>query len=231
MSLFPLWEAFLKQQSKQRYFSELMAAITRQRVSGIEIFPPQAEIYRALTFVDLDQVKVVILGQDPYHGPNQAQGMAFSVSSDMKIPPSLKNIFKELTQDIEGFITPQHGDLSQWAEQGVLLLNTVLTVQQAKAHSHAKLGWEQFTAALIATISELNPHCVFLLWGAHAQEKGKNVDTKKHLILHSVHPSPLSAYRGFLGCQHFSRANQWLGEQGCKSIEWKITDRGSLPLF
>ena len=174
---------------------------------------------------------MVIIGQDPYHGPGQAHGLAFSVNQGMKVPPSLKNIFKELAEDIEGFKIPQHGCLNQWAEQGVLLLNTVLTVQRAKAHSHAKLGWENFSDALIGEISNINPHCVFMLWGAHAQQKGKNIDTDKHLVLTTVHPSPLSAYRGFFGCRHFSVANDWLVNKGLTPIDWQLEEPGSLALF
>jgi len=173
----------------------------------------------------------VILGQDPYHGVDQARGLAFSVNRDDKIPPSLVNIYKELQTDIDGFEIPQHGDLSSWAEQGVLLLNTVLTVQRAKAHSHAKLGWETFTDKVIAQISAQNPHCVFLLWGSHAHTKGENIDRQKHLVLSAVHPSPLSAYRGFFGCKHFSAANAWLEAKGEAGIDWKIKDHGSLSLF
>ena len=225
------WNAFYNEQRQCPYFNELVASIAQQREQGIEIYPEDHKIYAALEFVDLDQIKVVILGQDPYHGPGQAQGMAFSVADFIKVPPSLNNIYKELAQDIRDFTTPEHGDLTQWAEQGVLLINTVLTVQKGLAHSHAKLGWEIFSDALIRKISAVNSHCVFMLWGAHAHSKEVGVNADKHLILKSVHPSPLSAYRGFLGCGHFSAANQWLEQQAVGGIDWKITDRGSLSLF
>jgi uracil-DNA glycosylase len=167
-------------------------------------------------------VNVVILGQDPYHGAGQAHGLAFSVLPDIKVPPSLKNIYKELATDIEGFVTPLHGHLISWAEQGVLLLNTVLTVEEAKAHSHAKLGWETFTDAVINEINDKNSGCVFILWGAHAKKKGRNIKGNKHCILAGVHPSPLSAYRGFYGSKPFSKANDWLGEHHKDTIDWWI---------
>jgi uracil-DNA glycosylase len=164
----------------------------------------------------------VILGQDPYHGPNQAHGLCFSVLPKIKTPPSLANIYKELATDIADFTIPQHGFLQSWAEQGVLLLNTVLTVQQAQAHSHAKIGWEQFTDKVI---QQLNDHCnglVFLLWGSHAQKKGAVIDTRKHHVLSAPHPSPLSAYRGFFGCKHFSQTNHLLTQQNKSPINWQI---------
>ncbi|EPJ48268.1 MAG: uracil-DNA glycosylase [Osedax symbiont Rs2] len=231
MSLPKRWKKLIQQQQQQDYFIALIDAIAQERAQGIEIYPKDKDIYNAFEYVDIDKIKVVILGQDPYHGVDQARGLAFSVSRDDKTPPSLVNIYKELQADIEAFEIPQHGDLSSWAQQGVLLLNTVLTVQRAKAHSHAKLGWELFTDAVITQISKQNPHCVFLLWGAHAQAKGENIDSQKHLVLSAVHPSPLSAYRGFFGCKHFSTANTWLVAKGAAGIDWKIEDHGSLSLF
>ena len=167
---------------------------------------------------------MVILGQDPYHGEGQAHGLAFSVLPNIKIPPSLTNIYKELCTDIDDFVTPNHGFLQPWAKQGVLLLNTVLTVQQANAHSHAKLGWETFTDAVIAELNEQNGHCVFILWGAHAQKKGRNINNGKHLVLAGPHPSPLSAYRGFFGSKPFSQTNTWLASKGLSPIDWRLTD-------
>ena len=231
MSLPKRWKKIIQQQQQQDYFIALSDAIAQQRAQGIEVYPKDRDIYNAFNYVDIDKIKVVILGQDPYHGVGQAQGLAFSVGQDDKIPPSLVNIYKELQTDIDGFATPQHGDLSSWAEQGVLLLNTVLTVQRAKAPSHAKLGWERFTDTLITEISALNPHCVFLLWGSHAQAKGENIDTQKHLVLSAPHPSPLSAYRGFFGCKHFSVTNAWLAGKGETEVDWKIKYQGSLSLF
>lgn len=218
------WQAFIKAQKNQAYFSQLTRQITEKRQEGVIIYPEESLVFKAFSGCDVDQVKVVILGQDPYHGHGQACGLAFSVPTTEKVPPSLRNIFKELQQDINGFKIPSHGDISVWAEQGVLLLNTVLTVEQGMAHSHAKLGWEIFTDHVITEINERNPHCVFILWGNHAQKKGKNINADKHLVLKGVHPSPLSASRGFFGCQHFSKTNTWLQEQGMTPIDWRVSD-------
>jgi len=221
----PYWQQIIKQEQSQHYYCQLQVEIAKQRSQGIAIFPKQENVFRAFEFNDLAEINVVILGQDPYHGLGnndtpQAQGLAFSVQHGIKIPPSLVNIYKELTTDIDDFITPEHGDLTVWAEQGVLLLNTVLTVQQGKAHSHAKLGWEVFTDKIIEQVNRHNDGCVFILWGAHAQKKGRNIDSGKHLILNGPHPSPLSAYRGFFGSKHFSKANDWLTKQGKQKINW-----------
>ncbi|MBU2893099.1 uracil-DNA glycosylase [Colwellia sp. D2M02] len=222
----PQWQQLINSEQRKPYFEALLAEIKQQRSAGITIFPKDDDIFNAFKAVDLKEINVVILGQDPYHGEQlgvaQAHGLAFSVQPTIKIPPSLVNIYKELTNDIDGFIAPEHGCLTTWAEQGVLLLNTVLTVQQANAHSHAKLGWETFTDAVIDKISEENPHCVFILWGAHAKKKGRNIDESKHLVLTGPHPSPLSSYRGFFGCQHFSKANSWLQAQGQATIDWRL---------
>ncbi|OUR62937.1 uracil-DNA glycosylase [Colwellia sp. 39_35_sub15_T18] len=219
----PNWQQIIEQEQTQDYFCQLQAEIAKQRAQGMSIFPQQEDVFRAFEFNDLADIKVVILGQDPYHGKGQAHGLAFSVeSSDIKVPPSLVNIYKELTTDIDGFVMPNHGNLTTWAQQGVLLLNTVLTVQQGQAHSHAKLGWETFTDKVIAQINQHNEGCVFILWGAHAQKKGRNINENKHLILNGPHPSPLSAYRGFFGCQHFSKANAWLKKQAEKEIDWNL---------
>lgn len=224
------WQQIIKQEQSQDYFCQLQAEIAKQRAQGIAIFPKQEDVFRAFEFCDLTDINVVILGQDPYHGTledtPQAHGLAFSVpfSADngkIKIPPSLVNIYKELGTDIDDFATPNHGNLTAWAHQGVLLLNTVLTVQQGQAHSHAKLGWEIFTDKIIAQINQHNDGCVFMLWGAHAQKKGSNIDNGKHLVLNGPHPSPLSAYRGFFGCKHFSKANAWLVKKGKQAINWQ----------
>mgnify|MGYP000131100971 CR=1 FL=1 len=221
----PHWQQIIEQEQTQDYFCQLQAEIAKQRAQGISIFPKQEDVFRAFEFNDLADINVVILGQDPYHGEGQAHGLAFSVeNSDVKVPPSLVNIYKELSTDIEGFVTPSHGNLTAWAQQGVLLLNTVLTVQQGQAHSHAKLGWEIFTDKVIAQINQHNEGCVFILWGAHAQKKslkGEGIDNGKHLVLNGPHPSPLSAYRGFFGCKHFSKANQWLVQKGKQAISWQ----------
>ena len=224
------WQKIIKDEQSQDYFCQLQAEITKQKEQGLVIFPEQKDVFRAFEITDLDDVKVVILGQDPYHGVSstnasdalvpQAHGLAFSVQAGVKIPPSLVNIYKELATDIDDFNIPNHGNLTAWAEQGVLLLNTVLTVQQGQANSHAKLGWEIFTDKIIAQINQHNEGCVFMLWGAHAQKKGRNIDNEKHCVLNGPHPSPLSAYRGFFGCKHFSKANTWLTQKGKTDINW-----------
>lgn len=228
MKILPQWQSIISQEQSKPYFKELTQTITNQRENGEIIYPKVDDVFNAFTFTDLSDVKIVILGQDPYHGCNelgepQAHGLAFSVAKGFKVPPSLVNMYKELVTDIESFTTPNHGNLTAWAEQGVLLLNTVLTVKKANANSHAKLGWETFTDNIIQEINTHNQGCVFILWGSHAQKKGKNIDKNKHLVLVGPHPSPLSAYRGFFGCQHFSKANTWLTENSHTPIDWKIT--------
>lgn len=228
MKILPQWQAIIEQEQSKQYFKELTQNITSQRESGETIYPKQDDVFNAFSYTDLADIKVVILGQDPYHGCNeqntpQAHGLAFSVAHGFKIPPSLVNIYKELITDIKGFITPSHGNLSSWSKQGVLLLNTVLTVKKANAHSHAKLGWEEFTNAVIQEINSHNKGCVFILWGSHAQKKGKKINQDKHMVLAGPHPSPLSAYRGFFGCQHFSKTNTWLINNDLQPIDWKIS--------
>ena len=216
------WADILKQEKQQPYFQQMMQLVESNRAAGKMIYPPSQDVFNAFNLTELDKVKVVILGQDPYHGPHQAHGLCFSVLSHVKTPPSLVNIYKELASDISGFTIPQHGFLQSWAEQGVLLLNTVLTVEQGHAHSHAKIGWERFTDTVIQQLSE---HChglVFLLWGSHAQKKGEVIDTQKHNVLSAPHPSPLSAYRGFFGCKHFSHTNELLKQQGKRPINWQV---------
>lgn len=193
----------------------------QEREAGRIIYPPAADVFNAFKATEFNQVKVVILGQDPYHGAGQAHGLAFSVRPEIDIPPSLVNIYKELADDIPGFRIPRHGCLQHWAEQGVLLLNTVLTVRAGQAHSHAALGWEQFTDRVIAQLNEYREHIVFMLWGSHAQKKGAFID-RRHLVLSSPHPSPLSAYRGFFGCKHFSQANAYLAAHGTAIIDWQV---------
>lgn len=222
----PYWQQIIKQEQSQNYYCQLQAKIAEQRSQGIEIFPKEEDVFRAFEYCDLADINVVILGQDPYHGIvdniPQAHGLAFSVQNGIKVPPSLVNIYKELSTDIDGFITPTLGNLTAWAEQGVLLLNTVLTVQKGQAHSHAKLGWEVFTDKIIETINQHNDGCVFILWGAHAQKKGRNIDESKHFILKGSHPSPLSVYRGFYGSKPFSKANTWLVSIGKLAIDWHV---------
>ncbi|OOF11502.1 uracil-DNA glycosylase [Salinivibrio sp. PR5] len=217
------WQQLLANEKEQAYFRDTLAYVEKVRASGVTVFPPKEDVFNAFRFTELGDVKVVILGQDPYHGPNQAHGLCFSVLPGVKTPPSLVNIYKELATDIEGFQIPSHGYLKSWAEQGVLLLNTVLTVEQGKAHSHAKLGWETFTDRVIDAVNQHGDGVVFLLWGAHAQKKGKAIDRTRHHVLTAPHPSPLSAHRGFLGCRHFSQTNALLREKGKAPIDWQPT--------
>jgi uracil-DNA glycosylase len=214
------WTDILGQEKQQPYFQQIMRFVESERSAGKIIYPPKKDVFNAFNITKLDKVKVVILGQDPYHGPNQAHGLSFSVLPGVKTPPSLANMYKELATDISGFVIPKHGFLESWAEQGVMLLNTVLTVEQAKAHSHAKIGWEQFTSVVIQQMSDHCDGLVFLLWGSHAQKKGLVIDKHKHHVLNAPHPSPLSAYRGFFGCKHFSQTNDLLKQQGKNPINW-----------
>jgi uracil-DNA glycosylase len=216
------WADIFGQEKQQPYFQQIMKFVESERAAGKTIYPPSQDVFNAFNLTELVKVKVVILGQDPYHGPNQAHGLCFSVLTGVKTPPSLVNMYKELATDISGFTIPQHGFLQSWAEQGVLLLNTVLTVEQAQAHSHAKIGWERFTDRVIQQLSE---HCngvIFLLWGSHAQKKGSVIDKHKHHVLSGPHPSPLSAYRGFFGCKHFSQTNELLIQQSKSPINWQV---------
>ena len=214
------WTDVLGQEKQQPYFQQIMRFVESERAAGKIIYPPKKDVFNAFNLTKLDNVRVVILGQDPYHGPNQAHGLSFSVLPGVKTPPSLVNMYKELATDISGFVIPKHGFLESWAEQGVMLLNTVLTVEQAKAHSHAKIGWEQFTNVVIQQLSDHCDGLVFLLWGSHAQKKGLVIDKHKHHVLNAPHPSPLSAYRGFFGCKHFSQTNDLLKQQGKTPINW-----------
>jgi uracil-DNA glycosylase len=195
--------------------------VANERAAGKIVFPPQADVFNAFKLTNPENLKVVILGQDPYHGLNQSHGLCFSVLHGNKIPPSLRNIYKELATDIPHFETPAHGNLRHWAKQGVLLLNTVLTVEQARANSHKNIGWEQFTDGVISTINSELDNVIFLLWGAPAQKKSTLIDESRHTIFTSVHPSPLSAYRGFFGCRHFSLTNKTLTSLGKHQIDWQ----------
>jgi len=214
------WSSFLKAQSEQTYFKSIEAFIEGELASGKVIYPPKQDWFNAFALTELENIKVVILGQDPYHGQGQAHGLSFSVPDGIKIPPSLRNIFKELDDDLSDFEIPSSGDLSSWAKQGVLLLNTVLTVEQSKAGSHSKIGWEQFTDNVLSHINDNTEGTIFLLWGNHAIKKAAMLDLTKHHILTAVHPSPLSAYRGFFGCKHFSKVNDLLKQQGKTLIDW-----------
>jgi len=215
------WLGKLQSEFEQAYMQELSAFLRSEKASGQTVYPNGEDIFNALNTTPLDKVKVVILGQDPYHGPNQAHGLSFSVPMGERVPPSLKNIYKELHADVE-FNIPSHGNLQAWAEQGVLLLNSVLTVRQSAAGSHQGKGWETFTDKVIETVSNNSNNVVFLLWGSYAQKKGQTIDRDRHLVLHAPHPSPLSAHRGFLGCRHFSQTNDYLKSQNLTPIDWQL---------
>ena len=215
------WKAALQDEFDKPYMRALGEFLRAEKAAGKVIFPPGPLIFNALNSTPLAQMKVVIIGQDPYHGPGQAHGLCFSVQPGVPAPPSLVNIYKELKRDLNIEI-PSHGCLQSWADQGVLMLNTTMTVERANANAHAGKGWQFFTDRVIEIVSEHQPHLVFLLWGAHAQSKQKLIDATKHLVLTSVHPSPLSAYRGFLGCGHFSRTNKYLEQNGEAPIEWRL---------
>ncbi|WP_439133843.1 uracil-DNA glycosylase [Pseudomaricurvus sp.] len=221
IQLEPSWLAVLGDEFQLPYMQTLKQFLVQAKQSGKVIFPAGGQIFNALNTTPFDAVKVVILGQDPYHGPGQAHGLSFSVPPGVKTPPSLRNIYKEIERDL-GLPIPAHGCLQSWAEQGVLLLNATLTVEQAQAGSHQKRGWEQFTDRVVQSLSEQRSGLVFLLWGSYAQKKGRVIDRSKHCVLESVHPSPLSAHRGFLGCGHFSSANHYLQQQGLAPIDWSV---------
>jgi uracil-DNA glycosylase len=212
------WKQYLSQEFSKPYFTQLTDFVKTEYQTAT-VYPPGKEIFRAFDCCDFDQVKVVIIGQDPYHGAGQANGLCFSVRNGVRVPPSLVNIFKEIQQDL-GKPVPPSGDLERWANQGVLLLNATLTVRASTPGSHQNKGWETFTDAVIRKISEEKENVVFLLWGSYAQKKGEVIDRNKHLVLMSAHPSPFSADRGFFGCKHFSKANQYLKSKGLKEIDW-----------
>ncbi len=216
------WTEAIGAEKQQPYFRHIIDTVAAERAAGQIVYPPSAEVFNAFKATEFDRVKVVILGQDPYHGAGQAHGLAFSVQPDVAIPPSLQNIYKELAADIPGFQIPRHGYLQHWAEQGVLLLNTVLTVRAGQAHSHARLGWETFTDAVIRKLAEERQQLVFILWGSHAQKKGAFIDRQRHLVLAAPHPSPLSAHRGFFGSKPFSQTNAYLQQHGMAPIDWQV---------
>lgn len=214
------WKKSLVAEFNKDYFKKLMQFVQSERKSHT-IYPEESDVYSWTQHCAITEIKVVIIGQDPYHQPRQAHGLCFSVPVGVPRPPSLVNIFKELDNDIEGFSTPKHGNLTGWAKQGVLLLNACLTVRASQANSHKDKGWEEFTDAVIRWINQNRKNVVFLLWGSYAQKKGSFIDKTKHCVLKSVHPSPLSAYRGFIGCKHFSKTNEYLKQTKQKPIKWE----------
>lgn len=215
------WKAVLQEEFQQPYFSAIKQYLIKEKQAGKIIYPPGSLIFNAFDSTPFQAVKVVILGQDPYHGPGQAMGLSFSVPQDIRIPASLRNIYKELRDDV-GFNIPQHGDLSAWARQGVFMLNAMLSVEHKNAGSHKKIGWQKFTDAVIQKLSEQREGLIFMLWGNFARSKKVLIDQKKHHVLEAVHPSPLAG-NAFLGCKHFSTANQLLKKQGLDTIDWQVS--------
>lgn len=227
------WKARLGQEFEQPYMQDLRSFLLEEKRNGKVIYPPGGEIFAALDATPLPEVRVVIIGQDPYHGPEQAHGLCFSVRRGIRVPPSLQNIFKEVKADMaaarpeDGQRAEQlghHGSLEGWARQGVLLLNAVLTVERGNAGAHQGRGWERFTDRVVEAVNAEREHVVFMLWGSYAQKKGARVDRARHLVLTAPHPSPLSAHRGFFGCRHFSRANEYLAAHGRPPVDWLQTD-------
>ena len=216
------WHDVIGAEKTQPYFQQIIQTVKQARATGEVIYPPEADMFTAFKLTDFATLKVVLIGQDPYHGPNQAHGLSFSVRPGVAIPPSLRNMYKELALEYPDFPQPQHGCLESWATQGVLLLNTCLTVVANQANSHRHLGWDQFTDQVIRAISDKAEPVVFLLWGSHAIKKQQLINAQKHYILTAPHPSPLSAHRGFLGCGHFAKANEWLVAQGKTPIDWRV---------
>jgi len=215
------WLKKLEPEFKKSYMQDLRKFLLEEK-SSYKVYPPSSEIFNAFSYTPFDSVKVVIIGQDPYHGAGQAHGLCFSVQDGITFPPSLINIFKELERSFEGFKMPKSGNLSAWAKQGVFLLNSSLSVRANQANSHANKGWEPFTDKVIEVLNAEKNNLVFMLWGSYAKNKGKFIDRTRHLVLEAVHPSPLSAHRGFIGCDHFAKANQYLEEHGFKTIDWSL---------
>ena len=225
----PSWKAHIGDWLQRPDMRELSAFLRQRKAAGARIYPPGPQIFAAFDATPFEAVKVVILGQDPYHGPGQAHGLCFSVLPGVPVPPSLLNIYKEINADL-GIAPPDHGCLLPWARQGVLLLNAVLTVEEGRAGAHQGKGWEGFTDHAIETLAREREGLVFLLWGSYAQAKGKVIDTRRHRVLRAPHPSPLSAHRGFLGCGHFSATNQYLAQRGQAPIDWRLPPRDQLVL-
>lgn len=220
--LHPSWLPALQNEFQKPYMLGLTQFLEQEEEQGTIVYPKHSDVFNAFNLTPFNEVRVVILGQDPYHGANQAHGLSFSVQKGVAVPPSLKNIYKELQADIPGFKIPAHGDLSSWAKQGVLLLNATLTVRAGEPGSHQKMGWEQFTDQAIRALSEQREGLVFMLWGRYAQAKASLINPTKHVVLTAAHPSPFSAYNGFFGCTHFSKANAYLVKKGEKPIVWQI---------
>lgn len=222
-ALEPSWKAALAREFSADYLRELKAFLLAERAAGRAIYPPMRQVFQAFERTPFAAVRVVIVGQDPYHGPGQAMGLSFSVPRGVPQPPSLRNILREVHEDL-GVSLPAHGDLTHWADQGVLLLNTALTVRAGEAGSHAGRGWERLTDAAIQALADQRDGLVFLLWGRHAQVKRSMIDEQRHLVLTAAHPSPLAAHKGFFGCRHFSRTNAWLEQHGSAPIDWSLPD-------
>ncbi len=220
----PSWQVALNAEFELPYMQILKQFLREEKDANKIIYPHSSNWFHALEATPLDEVKAVIIGQDPYHQPNQAHGLCFSVLPEVKTPPSLVNVYKELQTDL-GIEPVNHGYLESWAKQGVLLLNAVLTVEDSNANAHQGKGWEQFTDKIIETVNQRCEHVVFMLWGSYAHKKGAMIDTSRHLVLKAPHPSPLSAYRGFFGCRHFSQANAYLEKQGKQSIDWTLANQ------
>jgi len=223
IDLEPGWQHILSDEFEKEYMKSLREFLKAEKESGQIVYPKSSDVFNAFKHTAYDNLKVVLLGQDPYHGAGQAHGLSFSVQKGVTIPPSLKNIYKELQTDISGFTKPSHGNLTQWADQGILLLNATLTVRAQQPGSHQGKGWETFTNHVIAEISARKEGVIFLLWGKFAQNKSLLIDAQKHHILTAAHPSPFSAYNGFFGCRHFSKTNEILSAQGAEPINWQIT--------
>jgi len=217
------WQQLLAAELESDYMQQLRSFLRQEKQQHKQIYPPGPEIFNAFNFTPFEQLKVVILGQDPYHGPGQAHGLCVSVKPGTQTPPSLINIFKEIHQDL-GLEPPKHGYLEHWARQGVLLLNSVLSVERGRAGTHQNQGWEQFTDAVIDVINQKSSSIVFMLWGSYAQKKGRLIDRQRHFVLQSPHPSPLSAHRGFFGSGHFSKANQYLTDNNSDPIDWGLPE-------
>ena len=229
IQLEPSWKARIGDWLLRPEMRELSAFLRQRKAAGAHVFPPGPQIFAAFDATPFEQVKVVVLGQDPYHGYGQAHGLSFSVMPGVPVPPSLLNIYKEIEADL-GLPRPDHGCLLPWAQRGVLLLNAVLTVEESAAGSHQGRGWEGFTDHVVETLNQQREGLVFLLWGAYAQKKGKVIDTRRHRVLRAPHPSPLSAHRGFLGCGHFSAANEYLRRTGQTAIDWSLPPRAALGI-